>query len=332
MRGPVSLALALLLAFSVFGTATCYAVDSSATANWNPYLDQSVTTPKGVSSASNPFSYLKGENVENVIKQILARYEKLLVDLKQRLAKAGAAGKTTSYTVVSGDYLTKIAGKLLGDPSRWKEIVELNKNKYPSLAKNPNLIYPGWVLTIPGTSGTSTTTVSNGGNTTPGSSRDSAALNAWKGGKLSPSEFGRLLGPAARESMKRTGIPASVTLAQAALETGWGKATIGDAKNLFGMKGTGPAGSITVSTQEYVNGRYVTIRDNFRKYNNWSESFDDHARLISQGSRYRNSMANKGNPDQFARELQKAGYATSPTYASTLISIMKSNNFYQFDK
>ncbi len=160
---------------------------------------------------------------------------------------------------------------------------------------------------------------------------DSAALNAWRGGRLEPSQFVRLLGPAARESMRRTGVPASVTLAQAALETGWGRATIGDAKNLFGIKGTGPAGSIRVPTREVINGRSVTINDNFRKYNNWSESIDDHARLL-QGARYRPAMAVRNSPDEFARQLQRCGYATDPNYARTLISIMSRYNLYQYDR
>lgn len=164
------------------------------------------------------------------------------------------------------------------------------------------------------------------------SGKDSGALASYKGGKLSPAEFGRVFGPAARESMKLTGVPASVTLAQAALETGWGASSIGDAKNLFGMKGTGPAGTTLVWTTEFVNGKYIKIQDKFRKYHTWRESIDDHARLLSQGSRYKKCMANKNNPDQFARELQKAGYATDPRYSQKLISIMKANNFYQYDK
>lgn len=172
-------------------------------------------------------------------------------------------------------------------------------------------------------------TTSNPPSTSGG---ETAALNNWKGGKLSPQEFIRLLGPVARESMKRTGVPASVTLAQAALETGWGKSTIGDAKNLFGIKGRGPAGSITVPTREYINGRYVTINDSFRKYHTWGESIDDHSKLLSQNSRYAPAMAVKNNADAFARAIHKAGYATSPTYSSTLISIMKQYNLYQWDR
>lgn len=170
------------------------------------------------------------------------------------------------------------------------------------------------------------------GSTTPapGAGQDNADLARWKGGRLPPAQFLRLLGPAAQESSRRTGIPASVILAQAALETGWGRATIGDAKNLFGIKGTGPAGSITVPTQEYINGRYVTVQGTFRKYHTWSQSIDDHARVL-QLPRYRNAFNYKNNPDQFAREIAKGGYATSPTYANTLISLMRQYNMYQYN-
>jgi len=65
-------------------------------------------------------------------------------------AAASGGGK---YTVVSGDSLWKIASRYLGNGARYWDLVEANKEKYPSLAKNPNLIYPGWELTIPGTSG-----------------------------------------------------------------------------------------------------------------------------------------------------------------------------------
>lgn len=190
-------------------------------------------------------------------------------------------------------------------------------------------------------------TVSGGGNdgstsggarpggtapSTPGNTGSSAALERWRGGRLPPAEFIRMLGPVARESFRRTGVPASVTLAQAALETGWGRATIGDAKNLFGIKGRGPAGSITVRTREVVNGRSVYINAAFRKYNTWLESVEDHANLLKNGSRYRRAFQYSNNPDQFAREIHRAGYATDPNYSRTLISLMKSYNLYQWDR
>lgn len=181
-----------------------------------------------------------------------------------------------------------------------------------------------------GTSTSTTTSTSTSTATSTDTSAAEAALANYRGGRLSPSEFARLFGPVAREASKKSGVPASIILAQAALETGWGGSTIGDAKNLFGIKGTGPAGSVRVPTQEVINGRRVTINDNFRKYNSWQESIEDHGRLL-QNSRYARAMAVKNDPDQFARELQRAGYATDPEYASKLISIMKSNNLYQYN-
>ena len=84
---------------------------------------------------------------------------------------------TTEYTVVSGDYLSAIAAKLLGDSSRWPEIVELNKDKYPSLQSNPNLIYVGWVLTIPGSKGSKTSTSTSTSTSTDTSTDGSENVN-----------------------------------------------------------------------------------------------------------------------------------------------------------
>ncbi len=165
-------------------------------------------------------------------------------------------------------------------------------------------------------------------------STDTGDLASYPGGKLPPDKFIALFGPVAQKSMKETGVPASVTLAQAILETGWGGSTIGSAKNLFGIKGTGPAGTTVVSTQECYDGTYVTIKDGFRMYNNWQESIDDHAHLVSNG-RYKSAWdAYQANhdADAFARGIHQAGYATSPTYADNLISLMKQYNLYEWDK
>ncbi|NLM16652.1 MAG: hypothetical protein GX221_02910 [Candidatus Riflebacteria bacterium] len=163
---------------------------------------------------------------------------------------------------------------------------------------------------------------------------DPAALAGYKGGKLPPKEFLALFGPVARDSMKQTGVPASVTLAQAILETGWGASSIGDAKNLFGIKGKGPAGTARTKTQEHYGNGFVTITDGFRKYHTWQQSIDDHAKLVS-GGRYKSAWDNfqrTKNADEFARGIHKAGYATDPGYANKLINLMKTHNLYQWDK
>lgn len=148
--------------------------------------------------------------------------------------------------------------------------------------------------------------------------------------EMSHSEFIDFIGDMACESMRKTGVPASVTVAQAIQETGWGKYTIEDAKNLFGVKGVGTAGSIEVETRECnVAGDCYTTSAKFRKYNSFQESVDDHAQIFSLPY-YREAMKHIDDPDEFARQLTGV-YATDPNYGSNLISIMKSNDLYAYD-
>lgn len=86
--------------------------------------------------------------------------------------------------------------------------------------------------------------------------------------------------------MQRSRIAASLTIAQAALESGWGNSGLTvKANNLFGIKGSGPAGSIAVRTTEYLNGKPVQVTAAFRAYNDWGESVADHSALIVGVSR-----------------------------------------------
>ncbi|MBB3660008.1 hypothetical protein FHX15_005277 [Rhizobium sp. BK650] len=148
---------------------------------------------------------------------------------------------------------------------------------------------------------------------------------------LSHAEFIEFVGTRARKAMSATGVPASVTVAQAIVETGWGKHTIGSAKNLFGIKGKGPAGSVTVPTKEYVNGQWITIEAPFAKYNSFEESIVEHARFFLRNKRYAKALSVKDDAEAFAREIHKAGYATGPDYASQLIKLMRQNNLRRFD-
>lgn len=149
---------------------------------------------------------------------------------------------------------------------------------------------------------------------------------------LTRPEFIAFVGRHARDAMTATGVPASVTVAQAILESGWGKHTIGSAKNLFGIKGKGPAGSVRVPTKEFLNGQWTTIDANFAKYDSFAQSVTEHAKFLLKNKRYAPAFRVKGDADAFAREIHKAGYATGPDYATSLIALMKKHDLYRFDR
>ncbi|MFV9473399.1 flagellar assembly peptidoglycan hydrolase FlgJ [Advenella sp. RU8] len=142
------------------------------------------------------------------------------------------------------------------------------------------------------------------------------------------SSFVDKMGPAASAAAASSGIPASLILSQAALESGWGRREIlhengQTSYNLFGIKATGgwTGKVVNVMTTEYVDGVAKKMKQAFRAYDSYEESFADYARLISQNERYQDVLTAE-NAHEAAREIQKAGYATDPKYASKLINIM----------
>jgi flagellum-specific peptidoglycan hydrolase FlgJ len=139
------------------------------------------------------------------------------------------------------------------------------------------------------------------------------------------------IAPGALAAQRQYGIPASVTIAQAIDESGWGQSQLAlQDNNLFGIKGSGPAGSVVVPTQEYMNGQMVTVDAPFRIYSNVAESINDHSLLLATGSSYQQAMADRRSPDAFANDLTGV-YATDPSYGSSLITIMRQYNLYRFD-
>jgi hypothetical protein len=152
-------------------------------------------------------------------------------------------------------------------------------------------------------------------------------------------EFIRRAAPGARRAFKDFGVPASVTIAQAILESGWGKSHLGSANNYFGIKAESPAsvgpiavGAVTVPTREVINGRPITVNGRFLKYRSIDDSLRDHGRFLRENARYQPAFAHTTNADAFARAIHKAGYATDPQYATKLIALMKEWNLYRFDR
>jgi len=127
------------------------------------------------------------------------------------------------------------------------------------------------------------------------------------------------------------GVLPSVTVAQAILESGWGQSGLStQAHNLFGIKGSYNGQYVTMQTREVYNGQSYYIYDNFRKYANNSESVEDHGNFLYSNSRYANLLGDQSYAS-VARKLQADGYATDPSYASSLIKLVEMYNLTQLD-
>ena len=130
-------------------------------------------------------------------------------------------------------------------------------------------------------------------------------------------------GSYAIQSEIETGIPAIFSLAQSALESGWGKSVKGN--NMFGIKDTDGINGNEISfiTTEYSKKTgWHKIKAWFRKYRSPKESFNDHGRFLRRNKRYYQAMEYTDDPIKFAKALAAAGYATDPNYAGKIIDIM----------
>ncbi|WP_018917817.1 flagellar assembly peptidoglycan hydrolase FlgJ [Vreelandella zhanjiangensis] len=132
----------------------------------------------------------------------------------------------------------------------------------------------------------------------------------------------------AQAASAASGVPAELILAQAALETGWGRHEIpthrgGNSHNLFGIKaGSHWQGETTdIVTHEYINGRRTQVVDTFRVYDSFEHSLTDYANLIGNNPRYA-GVVQAANAEQAAHALQQGGYATDPRYAQKLVAVM----------
>jgi len=156
-----------------------------------------------------------------------------------------------------------------------------------------------------------------------------------KSGQDAPREFVSRVWPHAQEASRATGIPGHFIVAQAALESGWGRGEIRLADgstsfNLFNVKaGKGWTGeTVDVTTTEYVNGTAQKQVERFRAYRSYAEAFADYANLLKSNPRYANVIGQQDGVG-FARALQQAGYATDPMYAAKLARVIGSVSLRQ---
>lgn len=158
--------------------------------------------------------------------------------------------------------------------------------------------------------------------------------------------FIETIGSMAHDDMMKTGVLASITTAQAIVESAFGKSELAvNAHNLFGMKGSLSASSwesvwdgtiYEKNTKEFVNGAYITVKAPFRQYNTWSESIADHsayltgAKISSTAFRYA-GISTCRDYETAAKIIKNGGYATAPTYVSALCQVVEQYDLTRFD-
>jgi len=152
---------------------------------------------------------------------------------------------------------------------------------------------------------------------------------------VKPEDFIAAIAPAAREYNLKGGVFASLVIAQAALETGWGRyvpldgITGKNSYNLFGIKGEGPAGSVTCRTWEVEDDRRIEVEARFRAYNSFAESMEDHYSVLLL-SRYV-PVREAGTPEDAAVQFYSCGYATDPNYPDKLVELIHQYDLKQYD-
>ncbi|MCD7100252.1 flagellar assembly peptidoglycan hydrolase FlgJ [Stenotrophomonas sp. MMGLT7] len=168
--------------------------------------------------------------------------------------------------------------------------------------------------------------------TTDTASSDSVAQAAAQAaaaslGERTPEGFVARIWGHAQQAARELGVDPRALVAQAALETGWGRKGItrgngSDANNLFGIKATGWSGErVNAGTHEYVGGVKRSERADFRAYGSAAESFSDYVRLLKTSPRYQQALQAGTDVRRFAQGLQRAGYATDPAYAAKIAAI-----------
>ena len=149
---------------------------------------------------------------------------------------------------------------------------------------------------------------------------------------MTPDEFISMIGDTAGKVCAEYNLPASVCIAQAILESGWGKYCIGQ-YNYFGRKWNGWGNYVRQQTTEYLNGEYVTIYDKFQSYSSLEEAIQDWCVLMREEPCYAEALAvweDTWDVEEFVRAMAPV-YATDPDYADKIISTINANDLKSYD-
>ena len=164
--------------------------------------------------------------------------------------------------------------------------------------------------------------------TTDAAARTSSSTDSHQPLARSKADFVRTMWPHAQRAASQLGVDPNALVAQAALETGWGRSVPSQSGgsssfNLFGIKaGSNWAGATAnVPTLEFEEGVAVRRVERFRAYDSPADSFSDYAKLIGSNPRYENARGAGGDVVTFASALQDGGYATDPNYAQKVVAV-----------
>lgn len=153
---------------------------------------------------------------------------------------------------------------------------------------------------------------------------------------VSKEDFIERIRPHAQELQASYGVLPSIIIGQGILESNWGQSTLAsEYNNLFGIKAYGDQKKVNLETQEFINEVWITIQGDFRVYDTWEESMDDHTKLFVNGvdwdPRLYENVLLANDYKEAANALQTAGYATDPDYASKVIHVIETYKLYKYD-
>jgi hypothetical protein len=156
---------------------------------------------------------------------------------------------------------------------------------------------------------------------------------------LTPAEFIAAAVPGAQAGWRQYGVPASTTIAQAILESGWGRSGLSTVdRNYFGIKcQNGGYGRLATGCHVYhttecgADGTCFGTSASFRTYATMADSFRDHGNFLRVNGRYKPAFAYTRDANKFIWTVWKAGYATDPNYFTQVTGLMASYHLYQYD-
>lgn len=279
-------------------------------------------------------------NPADTVKEVSRQFEALFMQelMKSMRATTMDSGMlSNSATAMGGDMLDQqYAMQLSGQPGGLAAAIARQLERQMGVASTTETV-PGnpRFLPLPGLR-------SGQGNASGNAvSALSGATESDSAGAVTPygsnaQQFVASQAQAAARVSAESGIPADFMLAQAAHETGWGRREIrgrdgSTSHNLFGIKaGAGWNGpTVTTTTTEVIDGEPRKVQAQFRAYASYEDSFRDYARLIGNSPRYAAARRATDDPGAFARELQRAGYATDPDYAAKLTRVIQTTQRLQ---